>query len=89
MKPETREGQDYEPIACRTRLGWIVRGVIDRGYQVSSALSCMITRQTPPHDSTMEFGRFYDTEAIGIELTAGRMSNDPAAFWEKLPNRIF
>lgn len=38
----------------------------------------------------MEFGRFYDTEAIGIELTAGRVSNDfPRPSGKSCPTESF
>jgi hypothetical protein len=64
--------------------------VIDRDYQISSARSCTITSQTPPHDLTMEFGPFYDTEAFGIELYCWtRVKRFPVAFSEDLPSRIF
>lgn len=51
---ETRGGQDYEPIACKTRLGWIVREVIFGGHPVSSIHSCTIAGQIPLDNFTVE-----------------------------------
>jgi hypothetical protein len=73
---ETREGRDYEPIACKTRLGWIVRGVTNRGHQVTSIRSCTIAGQIPLDNLTAEVRRFCDTEAFGTEFTAGCVSAD-------------
>jgi hypothetical protein len=77
---ETREGRDDEPIACRTRLGWIVRGVIERGQQTLSIRACTVLGQIALDNLTAEVRRFCDTEAFGTEFTAGCVSiNDRKA----------
>jgi hypothetical protein len=43
---ESREGEDYEPIASRTRLGWIIRGVTNREARVSAVRNFTISEQT-------------------------------------------
>jgi hypothetical protein len=40
---ESRVGEEMEPIASKTKLGWIVRGVVDGRVNLASARSCKIS----------------------------------------------
>ena len=71
MAREIREGQDYEPFACKTVLGWIVSGVTNRVHEVSYIRSCTIAGQTSVVNLTAEVRHFCDIEAFGTEFTTG------------------
>ncbi|KZS18189.1 Uncharacterized protein APZ42_015704 [Daphnia magna] len=68
---ESREGDDYEPIASRTRLGWIIRGVTNRETHALAVRSFIISGRTQLDQLTSEMRRFCDTEAFGTEFKQG------------------
>lgn len=69
---ESRLGADFEPIASRTRLGWVVRGVV--GADVNPLVSTHTAFLAHAGQATTEldvaFRRFCDTEAFGSEHKA-------------------
>ncbi|XP_045034629.1 uncharacterized protein LOC116930576 [Daphnia magna] len=73
---ESREGDDYEPIASRTRLGWIIRGVTNRETHALAVRSFIISGRTQLDQLTSEMRRFCDTEAFGTEFKQGCLSPD-------------
>jgi hypothetical protein len=90
---ESREGEDYEPIASRTRLGWIIQGVTDRDARALAVRSFIISGRTQLDLLTSEMRRFCDN-AFGTEYKQGCLSPDnqrAMAFvkekpdWSKIP----
>lgn len=73
---ESRGGKAGEPIASRTRLGWIIRGVTDTQDARSSARSCRIIGDIPLDDLKMESRRFCDTEDLGTEFRSKCLTPD-------------
>ncbi|XP_057380669.1 uncharacterized protein LOC130703066 [Daphnia carinata] len=73
---ESREGEDYEPIASRTRLGWIIRGVTNGEAHALAVRSFIIAGRTQLDRLTSEMRRFCDTEAFGTEFKQGCLSPD-------------
>ncbi|XP_059350988.1 uncharacterized protein LOC132087913 [Daphnia carinata] len=71
---ETREGKDYERIASRTRLGWIIRGVTTKHTTVTAVRVCTISCRIPLDGLTVQMRRFCDTEAFGTEFQTGCLS---------------
>lgn len=72
---ESRIRRDYEPTACRTRLGWIVRGAI--GSWDSSRVVRSHTIFSTSNDVDLlspQIKRFCDTEDFGTEYQRHEMS---------------
>ncbi len=72
---ESREGEDYEPIASRTRFGWIIRGVTNRDAHALAVRSFIISGRTQLDQLTSEMRRFCD-KASGTEYKQGCLSPD-------------
>lgn len=75
---ESRGGCHAEPYASRTRLGWIIRGII-RGEvkppQLSMSFACRLYIEGelgPSVNDALE--RFFETEAFGTEHQVARES---------------
>jgi hypothetical protein len=73
---ESRVGNDYEPTAIRSRLGWLIRGVIAASITVSAVRIHNVTSSTQLEDIASELRRFCDTENFGTESTLVAMSAD-------------
>lgn len=73
---ETREGTECEPIASKTRLGWIVRGVTNKSQHVTAIRSFTISGHTPLDNLSAEIRWFCDTEDFGTEYSKGCISSD-------------
>ncbi|KAI9552585.1 hypothetical protein GHT06_020447 [Daphnia sinensis] len=73
---ESREGEDYEPIASRTRLGWIIRAVTNREAHALAVRSFIISGRTQLDQLTSEMRRFCDTGAFGTEFKQSCLSPD-------------
>ncbi len=73
---ETRMGKEYEPIATRTRLGWIVRGVSNKKSAISAIRSFTISGRTLLDYLAAEMRNFCDTEDFRTELTKGCISHE-------------
>ena len=73
---ESRVGKDYEPTAIRSRLGWIIRGVVQGGASVTAVRTHTVTSSTQLEEIALELRRFCDTENFGTESQAVGMSAD-------------
>lgn len=90
---EIRHGSHHQPIASRTRLGWMVRGKIDEGDQ---PLSRKLARLHHVSATTAELEqglvdqlrRFCDTEAFGTEHQEECVSPENRTALETLKNDI-
>lgn len=74
---EARKGKDYEPIASRTRLGWVVRGVVGKDTTIGAKVHLLFTSETandvgPELIAAMR--AFCDTESFGTEHQVDCMS---------------
>ena len=91
---ESRVGSAGEPIASRTRLGWIVRGVIGIDTRPSAAaIHCAHSTTDVGPQLLAEMRRFCDTESFGTEYQKDALSQSDRAAVEmlekglkKLPN---
>jgi hypothetical protein len=73
---ESRVGNDYEPTAIRSRLGWLIRGVIADSITVSAVRIHHVTSSAQLEDIAYELRRFCDTENFGTESTLVAKSAD-------------
>ncbi|KAK4006738.1 hypothetical protein OUZ56_011896 [Daphnia magna] len=65
---ETRIGQDYEPTASRTRIGWIVRGAIgELAKSIAMRIHMIFATDYDVDLLAQQFKRFCDTEDFGTE----------------------
>ncbi|XP_045027713.1 uncharacterized protein LOC116922554 [Daphnia magna] len=71
---ESRVGKDYEPTAIRSRLGWVIRGVIQDGATITAIRVHKVTSTTQLEELTAELRRFCDTENFGTESKLVGMS---------------
>ena len=74
---ESRYGGEFEPIASRTRLGWVVRGVIGsdvgtRPHTHIAQTNHAIQQAYPDLDIAVK--RLYDTESFGTEYQTDCLS---------------
>ena len=73
---ESRVGNDYEPTAIRSRLGWIIRGVVSDGASVTAVRTHTVNSSTQLEEIASELRRFCDTENFGTESKTKGMSDD-------------
>lgn len=80
MVTDSRGGREGEPFASRTRLGWIVRGVIGKDVktaQLRVSATCLTAHDNEPGQGFNEaLQRFFDTESFGTEHQVACMSPD-------------
>ena len=73
---ETRTGRDDEPIASRTRLGWMVRGVLTSKSESIRARMHAVFSSTEDDSLAGAIHRFCDSEDFGTEFKDGCLSAD-------------
>ncbi|XP_057378039.1 uncharacterized protein LOC130700052 [Daphnia carinata] len=73
---ESRVGREDEPVASRTRLGWIVRGVIGAESSVYTIRLHHVSSSTSLTEIANELRRFCDTENFGTEYQTAALSID-------------
>ncbi|XP_045035900.1 uncharacterized protein LOC116931615 [Daphnia magna] len=73
---ESRVGNDYEPTAIRSRLGWIIRGVVSDGASVTAVRTHNVTSSSQLEEIALQLRRFCDTENFGTESKTKGMSDD-------------
>ncbi|XP_057381575.1 uncharacterized protein LOC130704115 [Daphnia carinata] len=73
---ESRVGRDYEPTATRSRLGWLIRGVVQNDAIIAAVRTHKITSSTHLEELTVAFRQFCDTENFGTECKLVGMSAD-------------
>jgi hypothetical protein len=66
---ESRVGNDYEPLAIRSRLSWLIRDLISDSTTVSAFRIHTVTSSTQLLDIASKLRRFCDTENFGTEST--------------------
>lgn len=82
---ESRVGSAGEPIASKTRLGWIVRGIIGFDSRPSAATVHLAHSTTDfGPELIAEMRRFCDTESFGTEYEKEAMSQSDRAAVEML-----
>ncbi|XP_057380651.2 uncharacterized protein LOC130703047 [Daphnia carinata] len=74
MVQEGRGGKAGEPVASRTQLGWIIRGVTDTQDTLATVRSNRVISSTYSKDLNTQLRRFCDTEEFGTEFQAGCLS---------------
>ena len=86
---ESRVGGDDEPFASRTRLGWVIRGLLGddigpKTARVHHVTSSSADGPTAPEVSlATEFKKFCDTEAFGTEFKGEGLSES-----EKIAEKV-
>ena len=89
---ETRCGEDFEPVAAKTRLGWLVGGVVGADAKPKTARVHHIHAETAEFDSAGVLAsavkRLFDTEAFGSEYTSDCLSPDNRRATEMLRDGI-
>ncbi|XP_045028164.1 uncharacterized protein LOC123471199 [Daphnia magna] len=75
---ESRFGQEDEPTAIRTRLGWVVRGVIGNTFRnLMARTHAVFTSMEEEGDAlAQQMKRFCDTEEFGTEHKTDGVSED-------------
>ena len=61
---ETRRSKDYKPIASKTRLGWVVRGVTGASRSFGKVLHSLCEEEK---DLAASMRRFCETDLFGTE----------------------
>lgn len=74
---DSRCGQENEPIAVRTRLGWVLQGVVDGGVTNRSIRIHQALVTTDLNDQLVDqLRRFCDTDKFGSETATPCMSEE-------------